>query len=65
MAAKIVRREDDLRRFDSLKAGDWFLYDGELHIKLDTGEVCRAEDGEASTIDDDDEVTPVNVTITY
>lgn len=67
--AKVERRESDEITFGCLADGDWFLdADGDLLVKVTPKQAAYILiDGSAGLMnfDDDDEVTPVNVTITY
>lgn len=72
MKAKITRREgaEDVK-FETLDDNDWFLYEGELHVKSgvveDYDAVYFDNDGDvdAKSIDGNELVTPVQVTISY
>lgn len=73
MKAKVVHKSDASGvPFSRLESGDWFLFHGRLHVKSDFIGDSDAIDFDddmdpiAVTMEDDDEiVTPIQVTITY
>lgn len=72
MKAKVIRNEETRDvEFRELESGDWFIFEGTLHVKT-----AHLYDHNAIDFDDDmdpvareiegaEKVTPVNVTITY
>lgn len=67
----VIRRSEDTGtvEYRNLSEGDWFLdSDGDLNVKTDEDTALYLSDSGTAVlhrIDNDDEVTPVQVTITY
>lgn len=73
MKARVERRttSEDSVQFSTLQVGDWFQEDGDagVSVKIGLGEsLYLPDDGDDPVciiVDKDDEVHPIQVTITY